>query len=105
MLETKSWEINSKGQGDIFHTPRKNHGAVRINKFMLIFGGMDDCDKQLNDMWSYNFESNIWQTINLQSGMPSLSHHGMTAVFANPKKIEHLYERGKGTPRTDKRGV
>ena len=40
--------------------PRWLHGALSINKKMIIFGGVTNNSMLLNDVWEYNPETNFW---------------------------------------------
>jgi len=43
---------------------RTNHTAAYFNKGMYIFGGSDESNNKLNDLWKYDLEKNRWIIIN-----------------------------------------
>jgi len=57
-LRTYNWEqIHGLGQ---VPTPRSGQTAILYKDYMIIFGGMRDITKETNEMYSYEFSSNIW---------------------------------------------
>jgi N-acetylneuraminic acid mutarotase len=53
--ETNEWEyIDVAGK---VPPKRKGHAAAAVKNNMYIFGGVDESDKLLNDMWRFNFGS------------------------------------------------
>ena len=50
---------------------RKNHCSIRINDFILIFGGVSDTGIYLNDMWKYDITLNTWTVVVQYGDIPS----------------------------------
>jgi hypothetical protein len=44
-------------------SPRNGHSACIYKSFMYIFGGRDDDNNKLNDMWKFNIETQEWTEI------------------------------------------
>lgn len=44
--------------------PRTNHTAVYYKHGMYIFGGSDESNNKLNDLWKFDFQNNRWIIIN-----------------------------------------
>ena len=82
----------------VFIPPRRNHTAVKINKFMIINGGLDQQDKPMQDTWAFNLEVLKWQLLYVEKPIPALSHHRAAAVFKSPQKIHDLYSRNNLSP-------
>ena len=57
-LSSHSWqEVLAEGERP---TGRSGHSSVVYKDVLIIFGGMKDITKETNDMYSYNFTTNIW---------------------------------------------
>ena len=75
-----TWEkINHKSKAA--PCPRAGHSAI-IRKtdnddFMYIFGGKDDENNKLNDIWRFSFTSNTWSEIS----------KGLSSFFFDSKTI------------------
>ena len=56
---------------------RAGHSAIVYNDTMVIFGGRDEDNNKLNDIWSFNFTNYQWEYIEATS--PPLPRSGHTA--------------------------
>jgi N-acetylneuraminic acid mutarotase len=75
---TNSWESITDGLGtpELWPKPRYRTSACVVGDRMIIFGGHDGA-RQLNDFYSWDFESRTWQcieTLGTQSPVPRDSH-------------------------------
>jgi len=62
--------IKPANSSDPWPPARQGHGAVALNGSMLIYGGMDSNFDYLNDLWSFDFATQIWtQLSSSPSGM------------------------------------
>jgi N-acetylneuraminic acid mutarotase len=60
-FETLEWtQILAKNQAPLC---RVGHSAVLYTDKMYIFGGKDDDNRKLNDLWTFNFTSMLWTEI------------------------------------------
>jgi N-acetylneuraminic acid mutarotase len=51
--------------GKMQPVPRAGHSAVVYGDTMLVFGGRDDENNKLNDLWSFNFTTYQWEYIDV----------------------------------------
>ena len=65
--------------------PRSGHSAVTYRTFMYIFGGKNNEDEKLNDLWQYSFTESLWTKI--QAPNPPLSRSGHTCNVFNDRLI------------------
>jgi Galactose oxidase, central domain len=57
---------------------RCGHSAVIHQNSMWIFGGKDDDNRKLNDLWRFDLGTNTWQEIKVQGPLPTeRSGHSM----------------------------
>ena len=54
-------EVEVKGQEKPLG--RANHTAIMLNEKMVIFGGTDDDHSKLDDIWEFDFATQIWNHI------------------------------------------
>jgi hypothetical protein len=54
-----------------FPKKRKNHASFVFDSELYIFGGVSDSGDYLNDMWSFNFQNNVWNKINPTGNIPT----------------------------------
>jgi N-acetylneuraminic acid mutarotase len=57
--ENKWEEVNVLGKGR--PVPRAGHSAIMHGDSMVIFGGRDEFNNKLNDIWLFNFSSYTWE--------------------------------------------
>jgi N-acetylneuraminic acid mutarotase len=55
--------------------PRAGHSAVVHNDSMIIFGGRDEENNKLNDLWLFNFSTYFWEHIDLPNAPLGRSGH------------------------------
>lgn len=62
---------------------RRNHIALRFNKFMVIFGGINEFNHQINETVMYNLEEDMWvyDTLVETNKIPEISHSRGFAAF------------------------
>ena len=73
--------LQENSTGDAVPVPRAGQcSAVYGDKF-YIFGGQDDDNNKLDDMWEYDLTSNSWRKIQIPAGgLSPLERSGATAV-------------------------
>ena len=60
-FETKKWNKIAYSNTDTVPSPRDGHCVALINNFfMMIYGGMDEADKDMNDIYLFDLRNNIW---------------------------------------------
>lgn len=54
------------------YTPkaRAGHSAVIVGDTMVIFGGRDEDNNKLNDLWLFNFSTYFWEPIRVDDPLP-----------------------------------
>jgi N-acetylneuraminic acid mutarotase len=57
--------------------PRAGHSAIIYNDSMVIFGGRDEYNNKLNDIWQFNFSSYTWES--KEDGNPPAGRSGHSA--------------------------
>ena len=62
--------------GSLVPKPRSSHSAVIHQGGMWIFGGRDDDNNKLNDLWRYDIAANTWQEIKPADGVYPLERSG-----------------------------
>lgn len=65
ILDLKKMKWKKIESNDVKPCARAAHGAVSINKFLYLFGGMDSDGNVLNDLWKYDIELNKWSIIEI----------------------------------------
>jgi N-acetylneuraminic acid mutarotase len=85
----KASEWHGVPTGDTKPCARAGHSAVMVdgpNPHMYIFGGKDNNDKMLNDMWRLNLTTHTWEKVNYDESAASTPRgrqgHSM-AVYRN----------------------
>ena len=77
--------------------PRAGHSASVMGSQMIVFGGRDDDNERLNDLWSFSFEQNTWTELLPKAGTPpcprsghsSSIYHCMLLVFGGILEVTH----------------
>ena len=72
-LTTHEWE-EVTNIGGMCPQPRSGHSAVLYKSFMLIFGGIFEITKELNDTHLYDFKNNRWISLFEETGVNSPRH-------------------------------
>ena len=72
-LTTFQWEEVS-GITGYLPQPRSGHSAVAYKGFMLVFGGIFEITKELNDTHLYDFKNNRWLALFEETGVLSPRH-------------------------------
>jgi hypothetical protein len=62
---------------------RSGHSACNYNGYMIIFGGLFEITKELNDSYLYDFDKNTWVSFFAESG--SFSPRSGSPVSAKKK--------------------
>lgn len=59
---------------------RSNHVAATIGYSMYVFGGNDEDDEFLNDLWCFNYLSKVWTEIKTSRSPTPRANHACTVV-------------------------
>ena len=65
-LQSNTWEhLLTKGEPPC---PRTGHSAVIYENYMIIFGGKNDENEKVNDVWLLDFKDNSWNQVIYKAG-------------------------------------
>lgn len=85
-IADKRWvEVDAEGDPPI---ERSGHSSDVYDDFLVIFGGIWDVTKELNDLHVYSFSQNRWITIQDPAGSPGIHGRSPTrgiSTMANEK--------------------
>ena len=59
IIKDNKWEILEAGKGG--PKPRAGHSAVVYGNMMVVFGGRDEDNEKLNDLWIFDIPSRKWK--------------------------------------------
>ena len=60
-VETRVWQLlEPANPRDPAPSPRAGHAAVLHDGNLYVFGGKDDSNKKLNDLWRFNLANKVW---------------------------------------------
>lgn len=70
---------------------RRNHLGIGIGYTMLVFGGIDDDEKYLNDMWIFDIQKYKWSPLLFRSKLriPQIAFHSGCLVIKNNSVMLH----------------
>lgn len=60
--------------------PRTDHAAVMYNGSMYVFGGADEDNNKLNDLWQFGLDSRQWTRIDAPNAPLARSGHSVGVV-------------------------
>ena len=79
-LETHKWALIEPADARApCPKPRAGHSAILHNNCMYVFGGKDDDNGKLNDLWKFDLAANSWTNIETATGTPPMARAGHTA--------------------------
>ena len=82
-IKRKKWyKLKSLG---IAPFTRRYHSACKIEKFMIIYGGILSNSKVSSDLLCFNMKNKYWEKIDSQNTPGPRSYSSLTAIFLNPK--------------------
>ncbi len=61
--------------GDTAPCTRAGHSAVVYGDSMIVFGGKNEYNTKLNDIWVFNFSNYLWEQIIIRNSAISRSGH------------------------------
>jgi hypothetical protein len=81
---------------------RSGHSSSVYKNFMIVFGGIHELTKELNDLQAYDFNNNQWFSIFEENSSPTHSNNqtGLTSGRKNIGKIEANSPYGKSPTMT-----
>ena len=62
-MASQIWSKIGFTEGQTCPIPRSGHSADVYGNFMVIFGGIRDVIREMNDLHVYSFEKSCWTTI------------------------------------------
>lgn len=65
--------------------PRTSHASGFANGHLFVYGGQDDENNKLGDMWDYNVATKTWTEVKLADGFVPQPRSGHTAVVHGQK--------------------
>jgi len=97
-LPGESWRAGEHDEwtfqpvGGMLPPARSRHTAVIYNNKMYIFGGYESHrDSALNDLWMYDFDSNLWTELHPSGTPPTPCAHASAVVYQNKMFITGGY--------------
>ncbi len=66
-------KVNATG---VLPSPSSGHASVIHQSSMWIFGGKDDDNRKLNDLWRFDLATNVWQQIKIESNILPFERSG-----------------------------
>jgi N-acetylneuraminic acid mutarotase len=80
-IETRKWQTMHFKNGP---PPRASHSAIVKDDELYIFGGKDEDNNKLGDLWIYNIKTGTWNEAQYPHGEGPISRSGhSTGVFKN----------------------
>jgi N-acetylneuraminic acid mutarotase len=65
-FKTRKWE-NVEPKSNVIPEPRAGHSCSIYNDGLYVFGGKDDDNNKLNDLWCFDLKSYIWKEIKVEN--------------------------------------
>jgi N-acetylneuraminic acid mutarotase len=62
-LETEVWEEIIAAPGSQKPIGRYGHSSATYNGHLIVFGGIHEITKELNDLYIFNFQTNQWRRL------------------------------------------
>lgn len=59
-FETDQWEVFSPDKDSKLPQPRAGHSAIIHEGKMYVFGGKDEDNEKLKDLWCFDFQTRTW---------------------------------------------
>lgn len=91
-LDTGEWRF-IKTWGD-FVEGRRNHAGTILTKNMLVYGGINNNGRFLNDLVQLNLETHKWMVCEFEpsvSNEENIAFHTICAVFKSEPKVSSIY--------------
>ena len=62
-------------------SPRAGHSAILWGDTMVVFGGRDEDNRKLSDVWAFNMNSYVWEPFESEAGEPPIPRSGHSACL------------------------
>ena len=74
-FEANKWNKLSDDEDKAAPEGRNGHDAAVVNDQLIMFGGCNEDNDKLNDLWIFNLQSKKWEEVKEQEGdgRPSVS--------------------------------
>lgn len=80
-IADKKW-IEIEPEGEI-PFERSGHSSDIYDDYLVIFGGIWDVTKELNDLHIYSFSKNVWMTVQTSANSPQIGRSPVRAGTMN----------------------
>jgi N-acetylneuraminic acid mutarotase len=80
-LKTNIWSKIKLAENGKIPCARSGHSACIEGNLMYVFGGKTDNSVKLNDLWSFNLQSHLWNKISPVDDVMPETRSGHTAVI------------------------
>ena len=107
-VETRVWQLLAPERGPA-PSPRAGHAAVVHEGNLYVFGGKDDANQKLNDLWRFNLAERVWTELTVpqdqahsipmaRSGHTATLYQGYICIFGGLFEVTkelndlHLYD-------------
>eukprot|EP00347_Sterkiella_histriomuscorum_P010691 403375295 len=89
-IDTKEW--TERIQNKLQPYSRRNHSAFQLNRFMVIFGGINEFNYQSSDTLIYDLDENFWITDIpiIDNQIQPLSHSRGHSAFYNQRNSDSM---------------
>ena len=92
-LDNFAWE--EMQQGEKLPPARAGHSTVLCEGAMWVFGGKDEENNKLNDLWKFDFASSTWEEVKCKGDAPLVLLFGLTVLATKRPFCESLRERSR----------
>lgn len=80
-MKENKWEtVQPNNAAKALPSMRAGHTATTYGDSMFIFGGKDQDNNKLNDLWEFNFSTYLWEQI-VADGPPPLRRSGHSSCL------------------------
>ena len=89
-IEKKKFKLEEKTFNKLNFKWRRNHNAEMVGNHMVVYGGIDDDGKVLDDLWALDLNLTLrWNIIDTKGRQKALAHHCTALIISSEKKIIH----------------
>ena len=92
-LETFAW--SEVPQGEQRPPARAGHSMVLAENALWVFGGEDEENNKLNDLWRFDLAGSSWSEVQIKGDAPLVNLRRLTVLATEWSLCEHLRECGR----------
>jgi hypothetical protein len=84
-VETMTWgEVDSSAQ-EFWPKRRNSHDSALLSTKLVVFGGANEVDGPMNDLWTYDFHTKLWRELHaVEDHVPCVRE--MHTLSGDPEK-------------------